>query len=234
LTETLELVKEKSPELVKDLEVDPSNCTWEDVLIELHRAKDAAINNEKRSKRWYRRPLGWLGNNAPIISQGLSAFPDWLAPLHGGLAVVLSVSTSKDVLKRIPELTLCEIARHHEQVRNKIIRAFENLADVAHMAQSKARCFPTAEANLESIRLHECIDHLQRTLLRTLPELIKRLDAGKLCELSSTSSYYLLVTSLTNSQKGNEQQTPSNLSKLTIYSTKSPAAQRKSASVPKA
>lgn len=94
LRETLELVKEKAPGLVEDLEVDPTSCTWDDVLIELERAKDAALNNEKRTKDWYRRPLGWLGNNGPLISPGLAAFPGWLAPIHGGLAVVLSVSST--------------------------------------------------------------------------------------------------------------------------------------------
>lgn len=91
------------------------------------------------------------------------------------------------------ELTPFQIARHHEQVRNKIIRAFENLPNVVQMAQSKASCFPPAEANLQSIRLHECLDHLHRTLLCTLPELIKRLDAGSFCELSSTLIHHLLT-----------------------------------------
>jgi len=45
------------------------------------------------------------------------------------------------------------------------------------MAQDKAKTFPLG-GKMESIRLHESVNELQQTLLRTLPDLIEKLNPG--------------------------------------------------------
>ncbi|KAM7201200.1 hypothetical protein V8F20_004946 [Naviculisporaceae sp. PSN 640] len=162
LTQVLEEVKADAPKLVDYLEVDPTECTWEDVLIELERAREAADLCEQRSRKFYRRPFRWLGDHAHLISPGLSAFPDEFGIIHGGLAVVLS------------------IARHREQVRFKLLRAIETIPNAIHTAQSKERNFPKDETNLQTVLLHRYLDDMRLTLLRTLPKLIKRLNPGSL------------------------------------------------------
>ncbi|KAM7188349.1 hypothetical protein V8F33_010689 [Rhypophila sp. PSN 637] len=185
LTKTLEQVKETAPELIDDLEIDPTDCTWEDVLVEVERARDAANSCERRSRKLYRRPFKWLGDYAHMISPGLSAFPDEFGVIHGGLAVVLS------------------IARHREQVRFKLLRAIETIPNAIHAAQSKERNFSMDEASLESIRLHRCLDDMRRTLLRILPELIKKLNPetifGKAANVVKGANVDQLLAEISNS-----------------------------------
>ncbi|KAK0639603.1 hypothetical protein B0T16DRAFT_450265 [Cercophora newfieldiana] len=158
LRETLEFIERQSPELV-DFDFDLKNCTWTDVLTELERAQEAAIKCGERGKKWYHRPWRAVGVYGGVVSPALSAFPDELSVLHGGLAVIMS------------------IARHRETNRNKILHAFENLPNVIQMAQDKANTFPL-DKKMESIRLHESVNELQQTLLRTLPDLIEKLNPG--------------------------------------------------------
>ncbi|KAM7219805.1 hypothetical protein V8F06_004839 [Rhypophila decipiens] len=185
LTKTLEQVKETAPELIDDLEIDPTDCTWEDVLVEVERARDAANSCERRSRKLYRRPFKWLGDYAHMISPGLSAFPDEFGVIHGGLAVVLS------------------IARHREQVRFKLLRAIETIPNAIHAAQSKERNFSMDETSVESIRLHRCLDDMRRTLLRILPELIKKLNPetifGKAANVVKGANVDQLLAEISNS-----------------------------------
>jgi len=75
------------------------NCTWTDVLTELERAQDAAIESDRRGRKWNHRPWRAVGKYSGVISPGLSAFPDELCVLHGGLAVILSVRQASILLK---------------------------------------------------------------------------------------------------------------------------------------
>lgn len=79
-------------------------------------------------------------------------------------------------------LTPFEIARHREANRNKILHAFENLPNVIQIAQGRAETL-SLDNRMESIRLHESVNELQQTLLRTLPDLIEKLNPGTFREL---------------------------------------------------
>jgi hypothetical protein len=50
------------------------------------------------------------------------------------------------------------------------------------MAKDKARSYPLNEDKMGSIRLHESINELQQTLLRTLPDLIQKLNPDTIGE----------------------------------------------------
>ena len=76
------------PELV---DFDPESCTWQDVLEQLARAQDAALQSEKQGEKWHHKMWRGVGSYGGVVSPALSAFPDELSVLHGGLAVVLSV-----------------------------------------------------------------------------------------------------------------------------------------------
>ena len=94
-------------------------------------------------------------------------------------------------LKYLPEmLTRFEIARHRTQDRLKILAAFDDMPNAILMAHNKAGAFPRDEANLHSIRLHDSVDALYKTLLGVLPPLIKTLNPDKFRKLQSLSSNY--------------------------------------------
>ena len=59
------------------------------MLLELDRAQEL---DEKRGKKWHHKAWRGLGATAGVFAPGLSIFPDELHVLHGGLAVIFSVS----------------------------------------------------------------------------------------------------------------------------------------------
>jgi len=91
LKETLECHQKVASKYV-DFVDDLLKCTWDDVHEELQKAKRAHVVSERRGNR---NPLRgfWrtLGTSGSILAPGLSAIPDELCVLHGGLAVVFSV-----------------------------------------------------------------------------------------------------------------------------------------------
>jgi DNA-binding transcriptional regulator YiaG len=92
LRQTLSLSQQRAGRYI-DFTQDLSRCNWETVLCELDKAKDAA----EKSKGPVKNPLKWAfrtaGKVATILEPGLNALPDNLSVLHGGLAVVFSVSS---------------------------------------------------------------------------------------------------------------------------------------------
>jgi hypothetical protein len=62
--------------------------------------------------------------------------------------------------------------------RNKILAAFGAVPNIIEIAKKKAETFPLDSKNLKSIQLHNSIQELQETLLRTLPALINKLIPG--------------------------------------------------------
>jgi hypothetical protein len=62
--------------------------------------------------------------------------------------------------------------------RRKILAAFGGVPNIIEMAQNKAETFPMDSKNLKSVQLHNSIQELQETLLRTLPALINKLMPG--------------------------------------------------------
>lgn len=91
LQETLKRHQKQAPELV-DFDFDLLSCSWDDVLSELGRAQASVSESDKDGKKFCRRAWRTLGNVGHVVSPGLSAIPDDLSVLHGGLAVIFSVS----------------------------------------------------------------------------------------------------------------------------------------------
>ncbi len=78
------------------------------------------------------------------------------------------------------------MARHREQDRLKILRTFEDIPNIMCMARSKAKNFPLDRDRPDIIELHESIGKLQDTLIKTLPDLIDRLNPGTFGEWKAT------------------------------------------------
>ena len=92
LRKTLECHHQRASKYV-DFTSDLNSCNWDTVREELHKAKEMAIRSKERGKnvvKFWRR----LGSTSSILAPGLSAFPDELCVLHGGLAVIFSVRSS--------------------------------------------------------------------------------------------------------------------------------------------
>jgi hypothetical protein len=194
----LEQHQKQAPELV-DFDFDLKNCTWDDVLIELERAQAAALASEKRGKKIWKSPRKlWriAGAASDVIGPVLEAIPDELCVLHAGLAVIFSVRICHRTCTALL-ITCVQLARHSAQNRMKILRAFEDIPNVIHMAQKKSRTFPLDDSNPESVRLHESVGELQKTLLRSLPDLIERLNPGTFrecaCMVERRSLYLLRI-----------------------------------------
>jgi hypothetical protein len=75
-----------------DFDFDLLKCTWHDVLRELQRAQTAVSESDDRGKKIHRRAWRALGTASDVLAPGLAAIPDKLCVLHGGLAVIFSVS----------------------------------------------------------------------------------------------------------------------------------------------
>ncbi|KAK0643182.1 hypothetical protein B0T16DRAFT_178493 [Cercophora newfieldiana] len=154
LQETLEChqkVAKKYVDFIDDL----LKCTWEDVHNELHKAKQAQVLSERRGSRNPIRGF-WrtLGTSGSILSPGLSAIPDELCVLHGGLAVVFS------------------LARHSEMNRYKILSAFEKLPNIIEEAENKSNAFPLDNTKPKTVILDRAVRGLRMLLVQSLPALI--------------------------------------------------------------
>jgi len=75
-----------------DFAADLTKCSWDDVHQELGKAQMAAARSEKAGKRMHNRVWRGIGNTSSVLAPGLAALPDELCILHGGLALVFSVS----------------------------------------------------------------------------------------------------------------------------------------------
>jgi hypothetical protein len=75
-----------------DFTTDLQSCTWDDVHRELVKAQEAAERSVKGGKQLHRRLWRTIGSTSSVLAPGLSALPDDLCVLHGGLALLFSVS----------------------------------------------------------------------------------------------------------------------------------------------
>jgi hypothetical protein len=91
LKETLECHQNTASSLV-DFTDDVHSCTWDDVHRELEKALKAEVESEQRGKNPARKAWRKMGTTVSILTPGLSAIPDDFCVLHGGLAVIFSVS----------------------------------------------------------------------------------------------------------------------------------------------
>jgi len=90
LKETLECHHQKASKYV-DFINDLNQCTWQHVLQEWDRARVAAAKSEQRNRNPLRKTWRSVGAVSSVLGPGLSALPDHLCVLQGGLAVVFSV-----------------------------------------------------------------------------------------------------------------------------------------------
>ncbi|KAK3986432.1 hypothetical protein QBC44DRAFT_139558 [Cladorrhinum sp. PSN332] len=159
LKETLECSQKKARRYL-DFAHNLQECTWENVHSELRKAREKAEESEKRGRSGIKRLWRVTGATSSVLAPGLSAIPDSLCVLHGGLAVIFS------------------LARHSEMNRIKILSGFESVPNIIEEAKNKSEKFPPNEKNPKTIQLHESVKELQETLLRVLPDLINRLIPG--------------------------------------------------------
>jgi len=75
-----------------DFTSDLTRCSWDDVHQELAKAQEAAERSVKGGKQPHRRLWRNIGSTSSVLAPGLAALPDELCMLHGGLALVFSVS----------------------------------------------------------------------------------------------------------------------------------------------
>ncbi|KAE9373805.1 hypothetical protein N431DRAFT_407513 [Stipitochalara longipes BDJ] len=155
LEETLKRYQRQAPDQV-DFDFDLLRCTWDDVLHELERAQAAVSERDNRGENFYRKAWRALGTVETVLAPRLTTIPDNLNVLQGGLVAIF------------------RLARHRSQNRQKILRVFEDIPNVIMMAYGKAGTIPQDRPG--SLQLHRMIGELQQTLLRTIPDLIDRLN----------------------------------------------------------
>lgn len=111
MRETLQSYERKARVYI-DFTDDLSKCDWDTVRTELRKAQSVAVDREEKGRPTLKNPnplraMRWawrhLGAAESILSPGLAAFPDWLAPIHGGLAVIFSVIMQDFRPKRVAE-----------------------------------------------------------------------------------------------------------------------------------
>jgi hypothetical protein len=74
-----------------DFTSDLNKCSWDDVHQQLAKAQATAEKSEKRGEQPLRKVWRKIGSTSSILAPGLSALPDNLCVLHGGLALIFSV-----------------------------------------------------------------------------------------------------------------------------------------------
>jgi hypothetical protein len=89
LRETLECHQQKARKYV-DFTLDLNSCTW-DHVHELRKAQVKADESEKRGKNPVRKAWRTIGASSSVLAPGLTALPENLSVLNGGLAVIFSV-----------------------------------------------------------------------------------------------------------------------------------------------
>jgi hypothetical protein len=90
LKETLECHHRVAGKYV-DFTSNLNSCTWDDVHEELRKAQAVAVESEKHGKHFIRKAWRTIGVTSSILAPGLSALPDNLCVLYGGLSVIFSV-----------------------------------------------------------------------------------------------------------------------------------------------
>jgi hypothetical protein len=82
-----------TPSNTPDFDFDLGKCTWENVLSELEKAQTAVSQNEIDGKKFPHKAFRALGNiGGDFMTKGMPSVPDAMSVLHGGLAVIYSVS----------------------------------------------------------------------------------------------------------------------------------------------
>ncbi|KAJ2990889.1 hypothetical protein NUW58_g2733 [Xylaria curta] len=132
------------------IEFDPKNCTWQDVLDQLYKAEQESNLKQKSWHRKTRRVVAKVGDD---ISPWLKLIPNenGLSVLNGGLAVFFHA------------------ARRAENNRDDLLEAFKEIPVAIQKAADKSAAFPS------DVRLKNSVNTLYRTVLQELPHLIELL-----------------------------------------------------------
>lgn len=72
--------------------------------------------------------------------------------------------------------SIIQVARRRVQIRQKILRIFGEIPNIARMAYRKVEILPQDHPQSESLRMS--VRNLQRVLLNVLPYLIDKLNPG--------------------------------------------------------
>jgi hypothetical protein len=80
-----------------DFDFDLLSCTWQDVLDEMDKAEAAASESHRRGNEFPARAWRVFETMGDVISPALEAIPDELCVLHGGIAVIFSVSSQESL-----------------------------------------------------------------------------------------------------------------------------------------
>jgi hypothetical protein len=80
-----------------DFDFDLLSCTWQDVLDEMDKAEAAASESHRRGNEFPARAWRLFETMGDVISPALEAIPDELCVLHGGIAVIFSVSSQESL-----------------------------------------------------------------------------------------------------------------------------------------
>ncbi|KAJ8127182.1 hypothetical protein O1611_g6456 [Lasiodiplodia mahajangana] len=133
-----------------DIEFDPKNCTWQDVLEQLSKAEQ---ESEAKQKAWHRKARRAVAKVSEDVNPWLKLIPseNGLSVLNGGLAVFF------------------QAVRRAEGNRDDLLEAFRDIPSAIQKAADNLTIFPSDTSLKGSVKV------LYQTILRELPHLIELL-----------------------------------------------------------
>ncbi|TRX88466.1 hypothetical protein FHL15_010656 [Xylaria flabelliformis] len=150
LEDTLDEYVEAMKKAQFNIEFDPKNCTWQDVLDQLYLAEQ---ESELKQKTWHRKARRVIAKVGDDINPWLKLIPseNGLSVLNGGLAVFF------------------QAVRRAESNRHDLLEALKDIPAAIQLAADKLTAFPS------DIDLKNSVKMLYKTILEELPHLIELL-----------------------------------------------------------
>ncbi|KAI0184136.1 hypothetical protein EV127DRAFT_505527 [Xylaria flabelliformis] len=150
LEDTLDEYVEAMKKAQFNIEFDPKNCTWQDVLDQLYLAEE---ESELKQKTWHRKARQVIAKVGDDINPWLKLIPseNGLSVLNGGLAVFF------------------QAVRRAESNRHDLLEALKDIPTAIQRAADNLTAFPS------DIGLKNSVKMLYQTILEELPHLIELL-----------------------------------------------------------
>ncbi|KAI1739543.1 hypothetical protein F4680DRAFT_421885 [Xylaria scruposa] len=150
LEDTLDEYVEAMKKAQFNIEFDPKNCTWQDVLDQLYLAEK---ESELKQKTWHRKARCVVAKVGDDINPWLRLIPseNGLSVLNGGLAVFF------------------QAVRRAESNRHDLLEALKDIPTAIQRAAENLTAFPSDDSLKDSAKM------LYQTILRELPHLIELL-----------------------------------------------------------
>ncbi|KAI0860096.1 hypothetical protein F4860DRAFT_504327 [Xylaria cubensis] len=150
LEDTLDEYVEAMKKAQFNIEFDPKNCTWQDVLDQLYLAEH---ESEGKQKTWHRKARRVIAKVGDDINPWLKLIPseNGLSVLNGGLAVFF------------------QAVRRAESNRHDLLDALKDIPTAIQRAADNLTAFPS------DIGLKNSVKMLYQTILEELPHLIELL-----------------------------------------------------------